>query len=203
MDQWVGPAIIAALVSGVVSALGWFVGSWQQRTLERTRRDEKVHDFQVALRAEIASDLLGIAVFDRGALLADVKAQYDAEPGYSVLVPHLASNVIFDAIVGEIHVLPGDVIDPVVDYERLRQTLERFASDMRAASFAQLKPDRQLAMFTDYLGMVQRLEQLARRALVALDNSLGVSNPDVDPSIPPSASASAAAGAVRDGQHGT
>jgi hypothetical protein len=187
VDLWIGPAIVAALVSALITAAGWFVSSWQAASTEQRRREEKVHDFQVALRAEIASDLLSMVVFDRGALLESVKGRYRAEPGYSVLVPHLASNVIFDSIVKEIHILPGEVIAPVVDYARLRQTLERFASDLRAPSFAQLAAERQLTMYSDYLETLGRLEKLAKRASLALDASLGISSPDAAQSTPPSA----------------
>lgn len=200
MDLWVGPAIVAAIVSGLINAAGWFVTFRQSRRLEQLRRDERVHDFQVAIRAEIASDLLGQTVFDHDDVYRSVAARYASEPGYSVLVPHLASNVIFEAVVKEIHVLPGEVIEPVVDYQRLRQTIERFASDLRATAFAALPAERQLAMFGDYLKMTERLQQLARRALVALDNSLGSSSRDGGQSSQPSAPAWAAAAVERGGR---
>jgi len=193
VDPWVGPAIVAAVVSGVVSVLGWFVNSWQARTLEQRRREEKVHDFQVALQAEIASDRVSMSVVDRGAFLLEIQARYAANSGYSVVVPHMARNPIFAAIVTEIHVLPGDVIAPVVDYERLRETVGQFVVDMRADKFSQLPADRQLAMYTDYLRMLDRLEILARRAELALSNSLN--SPDAAPSS--RLSAEAQAGAVK------
>ena len=195
MELWVGPAIVAAIVSGLINAAGWFVTFRQSRRLEQLRRDERIHDFQVAIRAEIASDLLGQTVFDHDELYGAVEAKYRTEAGYSVLVPHLASNVIFEAVVKEIHVLPGDVIEPLVDYQRLRQTIERFAADLRAPGFAALPAERQLAMFSDYLKMTGRLQQLARRALVALDNSLGFSTLDGGQSSQRSAPASVAAAA--------
>ncbi|MGV3490329.1 MAG: hypothetical protein ACO1OG_03320 [Devosia sp.] len=179
-------------MSGIVSAAGWFVTSWQQTRLERQRRAEKVNDFQVALRAEIASDLLGTIVFDRAAMLASATERYRSGSGYTVLVPHWVPNVIFDAMIDEIHVLPGDVIEPVVNYQRLRQIVLRLAEDMRSSSFGQLPGERQLYMLRDYLGTIERLELLAERALVALDNSLGLSKMDADRLIPPSASEAAA-----------
>ncbi len=183
-ELWLGPVIVAAIVSGLVNAAGWFVTFRQSRRLEQLRRDEKVNDFQVALRAEIASDLLSMSVFDRDDLLRVVREKYASDPHYTVLVPHLATNVIFDAVVKEIHILPGEVIGPVVSYERLRQTADRFAADMRAASFAQLPAERQLSMYTDYLEMIGRLEGLAQRALIVIENSLGISSPAGDQLTP-------------------
>lgn len=192
IELWLGPVILAAIVSGLVNAAGWFVTFRQSRRLEQMRRDEKVHDFQVALRAEITSDLLSTNVFDRAELLLTVREKYRSEAGYIVLVPRLATNVVFEAIVEEIHILPGDVIGPVVHYQRMRETLEQFVGDVRADSFGHLPSERQLAMYADYLEMIGRLELLAQRALVALDNSLGLNSPDAGRSIPPSASAAAA-----------
>jgi hypothetical protein len=179
LELWIGPVIIAAAVSALVSVAGWFVTFQQSIGLEKRRRAERVHDFQVALRAEIASDRLALVVVDRDAFLDEIKALYMADPTYSVLVPHSASNTIFASIIKEIHVLPGDVIGPVVDYARLRETIERFVEDMRGERFRTLSPERQLLIYTDYLKMLERLEVLADNALVAINRSLNI--PAEDP----------------------
>lgn len=198
MELWVGPVIVAAVVSAFVSVAGWVVTFQQSLRIDKMRRDEKVHDFQVALRAEINSDVLSMIVFDRPSLLQQVTDRYHAEPGYSVLVPQLASNAIFEAIVKEIHILPGEVIAPVVDYERLRQTLERFTLDLRAPNFAQLAAERQLSMYSDYLETLDRLEALAQAAVAALDQSLNLNSPDAAQSNLPSATAPDVAAAGQD-----
>ncbi len=178
MDPWIGPAIVAAIVSGVVSAAGWFVTSWQQLRLERQRRGEKVHDFQVALRAEIATDLITMEVVDRAAFFEEIKSRYVGDPSYSVVVPHQSANVVFDVVVKEIHILPGEVVSQVVMYARLRQIVGRFIDDMRSESFKALPAERQLAMYHDYLETLDRLEALAQQALAAVDRSLAVNSPD-------------------------
>lgn len=172
MELWIGPVIIAAAVSGVISVVGWFVTSWQAIRLEHRRRKERVHDFQVALRAEIASDRLGFVFTDNDALLRDVAAKYGSDPTYRPIVPHLASNVVFDAIVPEIHVLPADVIEPVIRYARLHQVLAKFVDDLRAATANGLPAQRAIVMFTDYFEMLGRLEARAEAAIAALDVSL-------------------------------
>lgn len=172
MELWVGPAIIAALVSALVSAMVWFVTSWQTHRLETRRREEKVHDFQVALRAEIASDLIVLEVPNRQDFLDDVSARYRVDGDYTPLIPTLSSNVVFDAIVKDIPVLPGSVITSVIHYARMRQTLDQFIQDMRSPGFATLAAERKLTMYADYLSMQARLEILARAAVAALDASL-------------------------------
>lgn len=189
MDLWIGPAIVAALVSATVSAIGWFVTSWQAARIEQRRRDEKVHDFQVALRAEIVTDLLAMQVADRAAFLASVTNEYANNPDYVPFVTRSATNVVFESVVGEIHILPGEVIEPVIRYAALRQTVDRFADDLRSYRFMELEAPRQLTMYSDYLATVDRLEALAERAKAALDQSLGVSSSDEGQPNPASASA--------------
>lgn len=170
MELWVGPAIIAALVSALISAAGWFVTSWQAQRSEARRRGEKVHDFQVALRAEIASDLLSLEAGDRSEMLESVASALANDAGYQPFVPRLAGNIVFEQVVKEIHVLPGDLIGAVIAYERLRQSIEHFVDDIRDA--AELSPQRKLLMMGDYFDMLDRLEALARNAVSALDASL-------------------------------
>jgi hypothetical protein len=193
IDPWIGPAIIAAAVSGVVSVIGWFATFYMGLRRDRMLRDEKVHDFQVALRAEIASDLLTMVVADRAVFMSEAEDRYAAADGYSVVVPHMARNLVFESLLDELHLLPGEVIEPVIHYERMRETIERFVADLRDETFRRSPAERQLLMYSDYLKMLERLEQLARDAYDALNES--INSPDVDLSTPGSASAVAVASA--------
>ena len=179
MELWVGPAIVAALVSALVSAAGWFVTSWQAQRLDDRRRAEKVNDFQVALRAEIASDLLSLQVGSRADMLHKLEASLTADATYRPILPRLASNPVFGQVLREIHVLPGGVIAAVIDYERLRQSVELFVDDIRSAQGVSDK--RLLLMVSDYIDMLDRLEILATNAVAALDRSLILSKSDEAP----------------------
>jgi len=170
MDLWVGPAIVAALVSALVSAAGWFVTSWQAQRVDAKRRAEKVRDFQIALRAEIASELLVLQVGNRKEMLDHVASALAADAQYQPFVPLLAQNLVFDQVVKEIHILPGSVIGSVIAYQRLRQSVEHFVTDIRQAK--ELPPQRKLLMIADYFDMLDRLEVLAANAASALDASL-------------------------------
>ena len=114
MGGWVGPTIVAAVIAGLVNVLGWIVTSRETLANERRRRNEKVRDFQIALRAEIRSELANLKAYDLDRYNAEIKRRYDVDPTYSVVIPHPARHVIFEAISGEIQILPENVIDPVV-----------------------------------------------------------------------------------------
>ena len=197
MEAWVGPAIVAALVSGLVSALGWFVTSWQALRLEQLRREEKVHDYQVALWAEIGSELKSLKVVeDRHAFLDGVRHRFATDVGYVPFVPRLAGSPVFEALVPDIQILPGDVIAPVITYARFRQTVERFIDDLRDSRYAELATERRLAMFCDYIGMLERLQFHAEAADASLSRSLAeetkrrtANSSDADPQSPAPASA--------------
>jgi hypothetical protein len=169
MDAWVGPAIVAAIISGLVSLLVVQLNFRTERKSERLRRQEKIRDFQIALRAEIRGELRNLATYDIAALLADVRARYEAEPGYSVSVPRLAKHLVFEALVAEIHVLPEQIIDPVVLYARQRQVIESLVEDMRSPQFGTLSRERQLAMYEDYLRMWETWRDFAVAAETALN----------------------------------
>jgi hypothetical protein len=168
VEAWVGPAIVAAFISGLVSLIVVQLNFRQERRADRLRREEKIRDFQIALRAEVRSELRNLERFDFESLLADVEARYAKDENFSVTIPRLAKHVVFDAIVGEIHILPEAVIDPIVLYIRQRQVVESMAEDMRDPLFRTLTTDRQLAMYRDYLGMWKVWAELAGYAEQAL-----------------------------------
>jgi hypothetical protein len=162
----------AAAVSGVLNFLGliltalFAVFAWLgSRLFERW---EKVHDFKVALHAEISSELLNLDAFDLDEHLLEIHRRYAGSDQYSVIVPHLAQNVIFEAIVGRIHILPAKVIRPVVEYERLRAAADSFTIDLRDESFRKLSQARQIEMYEGYIDMRRRLRDLANQAATAL-----------------------------------
>lgn len=174
------PQIQAAVIQGLLSLIGivvtgvFAVLSWRRtQNAERERqvqlRAEKIADYCAALRAEIASELTNLTAFDLDAHFAEIESRYAADPNYSVIVPHLARNLVFSSITGELHILPHSVVSAVIDYERFRETAASFVDDIRDARFAQLSISRQLEMYRGYLAMRAKLAVLARTAAKALD----------------------------------
>jgi hypothetical protein len=197
---WIGPAIVAAFIAGLINVAGWFVTFRQTRRLERDRRTEKVIDVQTALLAEIRSDLITLQGIDASEEVEATRKKLEAAPEgqpYTPFVPKDSGAPIFAAIVTDITVLPTDVIDPVVLYYKLREAIAHFAEDLRAESFRGLPIDRKLAMMGDYFRMKAHAAQLAGQAILVLERSLGlpVNNTVSGPSGPGSASAGVAASA--------
>jgi hypothetical protein len=167
-NGWLAPALLAAVVAALVSVAGWFVTARQSVWLEQRRRLERMRDFQIALRAEIRAELVDLEAYDLDAAHSMIRARYASEPSFSVRVSAPPRHPIFEAIVDEIHVLPEEVIDPVVLYARQRWEMEGVANDIRDPSFGALSADRQLDVVGDYVNARRRLTTLARNAVAAL-----------------------------------
>ena len=176
MNTWLGPALIAAVISSLVTAVGWLVNYRTSLGLEKERRLEKVRDFQIALRAEIRSELHHLKEVDFAGNLAKIETRYAKSKDYSVLVTSLVRHVVFDTLVKEIYVLPEAVIDPLILYARQRQIVDQFAADMRIDSFRHTPQAQQLEMYRKYLDLMSHMLRLAQEAVAALDSALGKKN---------------------------
>ena len=174
MEAWVGPAIVAAFISGLVSLIVVQLNFAQSRKADRSRRAEKVRDFQVALRAEIRSELRNLSQHDVETQLADVRRMYESDATYSVTVPRPVQQAVFESLVAEIHVLPEAVIDPVVLYSRQRNVIAALVTDMREPTFRQLSKDQQLKMYEDYLSMWSTWREFAAHAEHTLSESISI-----------------------------
>jgi hypothetical protein len=172
MNTWIGPAIVAAVISSLVTAVGWLVNYRTSLGLEKERRLEKVRDFQIALRAEIRSELHHLNEANLAAYLKTVEEKYAQSKTYSAFTPRLARHAVYESLIGLIYVLPESVIDPIILYARQRELLDQFAADMRTERFERLGQERQLDMCRDYIEASRYLRQLAGDALASIDASL-------------------------------
>jgi hypothetical protein len=174
---WIGPAILAAAIAGLINIIGWFVTFRQTRRLGRERRAEKVTDVQTALLAEIRSDLQNLRTIHVEEEVEKIRQrlqQASDDTPYTPFVPKDSGTPIFSAIVEDIALLPTEVIDPVVLYYKQRDVIAHFTMDLRAESFRLLPADRKLAMMADYLRLKAFASELAADAVASLENSLGL-----------------------------
>jgi hypothetical protein len=177
MNTWIGPAIVAAVISSLVTAVGWLVNYRTSLGLEKERRLEKVRDFQIALRAEIRSELHQLDTENLIDELKVIEGRYAKSKTYAVFVPSLARHVVFESLIREIHLLPESVIDPVILYSRQRQMIDQFASDLRSERYLKLSQIRQLEMYRDYVSFMIHLKKLATDASGTIEQSLQKEKP--------------------------
>ena len=172
------PAWASSILVGILSlfgvALGWFVTHRQTRRLEATRREERIRDVQTALRAEIRSHRRWLEPFDqeqeKGLTAARIIAEEAAN--FTPFVPREVETFVFDALTGDIHILPSDVIDPIVLYYRQMHALAKMADDLRSERYEKLAAARKAEMYQDYVGMAVYALDLADDTIEVLNQSL-------------------------------
>ncbi len=162
-----------ALVGVLGAVIGILLTNALTLIYDWRRRKERIRDVQTSLRAEIRSHRRWLESFDEekreGGAAVKVK-----EPGdfFAPFIPREVDTFVFDAIVAEIHILPGTVIDPATLYYRQMKALQAFAEDLRTEKFDRLSTPRKVEMYDDYLDMGVYALELADEAMAALNTSL-------------------------------
>ncbi|WAP69510.1 hypothetical protein [Jiella pelagia] len=170
MGSWIGPAIVAAVIVGIFTVAGWFVTASLALRAEQRRRREKARDFRIALRAEIMSELANLEAYDRISLdQPAAEASAGAQP--VPFIPTGSRNRIFEAIVGEIYILPEPVIEPLVRYGRQRDILEGLGEDLRRLAAGEASQARIQSLFDDYLKLRKGLKSLAEDVVAILSRT--------------------------------
>ena len=176
MSAWIGPVVAASVISSLITVLGWIVNWRITRRREGERRQERIIDVQTALLAEIRSTAHTLGQHDRETVMAEVKRKLEQPgSGYTPFVPREPESPVFDAVIGEISILPTEVIDPVILLYRQVQVIDHLAEDLRGDRFAKLPVEQQLQMLGDLLDLKAYGHVLAQQAMEALMRSLGLS----------------------------
>jgi hypothetical protein len=198
MEGWVESALIAVVISSLVTIAGWFVAHGSERRLEAARRQEKIQDFQTALLADIRSTGFRFSSVDYDRHVSEVIARIEQAPDdhpYTPFVPREPGSLLWPSIAQEVHILPTEVIDRVVLFFSQLETIRNFVDDLRSEQFARLEKSRKAAMYRDYVRMCRVASQQATEAQAALRAGLGLaplSSSGLAPSAPGAASAPAA-----------
>ena len=180
-DAWIGWAIIAAVISGLVSLASWVLSGRREMSAERRRRAERRVDVQTTLKAEIQHyvNILENPKFDPNTVWETVVSEMEENEDYIPPIPSERNDTLFRAILPELHLLPEPVIQPVVRYYYQVFAIEAIISDLRGSGFTTADQDQRIKMYMDYISL--KLESLAQRldALAALTQSIaaGLNSP--------------------------
>ena len=172
--------VIAAIVSAAVTALGWFASHWSEIRLDTQRRAEKIIDVQTALLAEIESNLTRYAEIDLDSHKTEMVrkiARRGAKKPFTPFVPRDAPEIIFEAMLPDIHILPTETIDDVVAYYKQEYKLRELVEDLRSSRYQELEQDRKAKLYEDYVWQIKTVLITGEQARNALRGSLGLSTP--------------------------
>jgi len=181
MDSLIQSAVIAVIISSLVTIFGWYATHRSERLLAAARRREKIADIQTALLADIRSTGHRFQIVDPDRHLEEVVAMFDSgggTAGFTPFVPREPGSLLWSSTAQEVHILPNEVIDSVVLFFSQLETIRFFVDDLRSDQFARLEARRKVAMLQDYVKMAKYLVLLAGEAERALALSLEIEVPD-------------------------
>lgn len=179
LDPYVSPQAQQAIIAGLFVAIGWWVVAFQNRRRAAELRAERVRDVQRALFAEIRAYLAVLRRDDVAAYGARIMERILNEPGYFPVIPTERNDAIFRAIVGEIHVLPRDTVDPVVLYYSQLNAIAAMIDDLRVLDVTKIGPERAAGMYRDYISMKVEAIEMGDNALEAIRANIdGRADPD-------------------------
>jgi hypothetical protein len=170
-------AILAAIVSAAVTALGWFATHWSQQRLDDKRRIEKIVDVQTALLAEIESNLTRFDEIDLDKHADQMVARIMQKAGranFTPFVPRYATEIVFEAMLADIHILPTETIDDVVAYYKQEYKLRELVEDLRSDRYHEIEQDRKARIYRDYVWQIKTALITGEQARNALRGSLGL-----------------------------
>ena len=177
MRNLLDTALIAAIVSAAVTAFGWIASHWSERRLEAQRREEKIVDVQWALLAEIESNLQRYSEINLDTHEREMRRNILAGRGrtrFTPFVPRYATEIIFEAFVPDIHILPTGTIRDVVAYYKQEYKLRELVEDLRSSRYQELEQDRKARIYEDYVWQIKTVLITGEQARGALRSSLGV-----------------------------
>ena len=172
LDDLLSPQAQQAVIAGLFLAIGWWVVGRQNRRRDDRLRAERVRDVQRALFAEIRAYLAVLERDDVAVYGARIAARIVDEPGYFPVIPSERNDAIFNAIVGEIHVLPRDTVDPVVLYYSQLNAIVAMIADLRSIDLAKIGPERAASMYRDYIAMKVEAVEMGQTALLAIRSNI-------------------------------
>lgn len=168
-DDYLSPPAQQAFIAGLFIATGWWVVAFQNRRRDAKLRAERVDDMQRALLAEVRAHVVALERQSQDGRLDTLLAQIE-DGNAGLVISHGGNDRIFRAVLPEIHLLPGAVIDPVVIYYRLIAVMDAMGDSIRR--MARTRPEGALDMMLDYLLLNQETREAGLDVLEILTASL-------------------------------
>ncbi len=175
------PRIWQAIIAGVFVAAGWLVNGWQNRRATASeaqhvrddaaaQRAERLRDVHRALYAEIGANLSNLeSVEALNVQRVSTLELMQSDPDYVPFLGRENRNLVFQAIVSEINILPRTSIDAVVAYYAQLASIDAMTEDLRGQTFANLSVDRRSAIYSDYMEMKIQALSYGNHALLMIN----------------------------------
>ena len=163
---------ISALIGAFVVLVGWLFTFYRESHARQMSRKERIRDVQRALYAEIRAY---VAVLKRDQLddyredmIEKMRGKDGKGRDFIPLIPRERNDMMFRAIVNEIHILPRSSIDPVALYYSQLAAIAALIDDLRSPEFKDMDRARRIQMYSDYIDMKKEALDLGEEAMLMI-----------------------------------
>lgn len=156
--DWSNSRTQQAAIAALMVASGWFAGFMLREISQQIGRTERLRDLHRALYSEIQHNLDNLGSEDDLKAHAEkMLARMEEGDGFVPFIPRERNDTVFQAVVGDLHILPRTSIDPVVRYYSQLAALDAMVEDMRGETFKEMSPRRRGEIYSDYIALRMRL----------------------------------------------
>jgi hypothetical protein len=175
-EIWAGPAIIAALVTALLTL--W--RDWQQerRGDRQTQRDQQERrrrqkDTAAALMAEIDAFRRSFSHADLKAHMSEITQAFREDPQFSPVLLRQSFDFVYRSHVQDLGVIASDALVPVVAFYGQLDRVAKVIEDLRSDSLLRVPSERRLEIYRDYVEMLETALDDAVTARDALSRFIG------------------------------
>ena len=156
--DWSNSRTQQAAIAALMVASGWFAGFMLREISQQIGRTERLRDLHRALYSEIQHNLDNLGSEDDLKAHAEkMLARMEEGDGFVPFIPRERNDTVFQAVVGDLHILPRTSIDPVVRYYSQLAALDAMVEDTRGETFKEISPRRRGEIYSDYIALRMRL----------------------------------------------
>lgn len=171
VQLWAGPAIIAALVTGLLTLWrDWRNERRGDRETQRAQAERKARqrDTAAALLAEVDAFRQN---FDAEELRKNrewITERYRADPTFNPVLMRQSFDYVYRSHVRDLGVIASDALVPVVAFYGQLDRVGHVIEDLRSDRVAGVSVDRRVEIYSDYIAMLLHALNLAEIAHEAL-----------------------------------
>jgi hypothetical protein len=98
--------------------------------------------------------------------------------GYTPFIPRDSTEIVFETVLPEIHILPTEVIGDVINYYKQEYKLRELVEDLRGDTYRNLDQPRKARIYADYIWQIKTVIWEGERTRASLAKSLGRPPPE-------------------------
>lgn len=156
------PAMLGGGLTGLCVVVAAIVTSKSITKLDRVSHKRKILN---ALEAEILGYTKKSPGFDPGSSLLAIYEKLQNEREHEIILSSELNNLVYKSLAQNFHVLPENVVGPVVDFYNTMYFIELALGTINGQKFTKLGTLQKMEIYYDYINLKVTALNLAEKAL--------------------------------------